>query len=170
MRETILGRGVLSWDSLERVTDRYGTVRLRDHPGRHSNPVEIAGGHEGATGILVARVIEARQSAHVDLHRGIYSAMPSAGEVIILGYGELARAEREPLYVVGLIPPDGRAVDWLEPVQLYRAIDQTVDLIFRIGSRARRFPPRMIAGLSFPDVTSVIPVLSEYEIHPPGSN
>ena len=170
MSECILGRGVLSWDSLERVTDRYGTVRLFRHHRRHAPPVELASGHEGASGVLLARVIEARPSRHYgDLHRKIFPAMPAVGDDVILGRGELARHCEQSLYVVGLIPADGREDDWLDPVQLFRAIDQTVDLVFQPTGLVG-YPPRTIPALVLGSLKSIVLVETQYEIRRPGMN
>jgi hypothetical protein len=171
MTEHILGRGVLTWSNLERVTDRYGTVCLRCHPRHHAPFVELAApAHEGITGVLIARVIEARKTNHPgDVIRKIYPAMPAAGEDIILGSGELARHVADPAHVIGLIPSDGRGTDWLDPVQLFRAIDQTVDLVFRPGC-IRRFPARLIPELTLGEITEMIPVGIEHEIRRPGVN
>jgi hypothetical protein len=155
MSDHILGRGVLSWDSAERQVDRYGTVRLFRHHRPHAPSVAIATGHEGCSGMLLVRVIEARRSHHVgDLHRKIYPVTPEVGEVIVLGVGELARQAREPLYVVGLIPADDRERDWLDPVRLFRAHDQTVELIFRPDGRVR-IAPRVINPIVLGHITSM---------------
>ena len=171
MIEHILGRGVLKWPNLERVTDRYGTVCLSRHHRRHAPFVELAApAHEGTTGVLIARVIEARKTSHPgDVIRKIYPAMPAVGEDIILGSGELARHVADPAHIVGLIPSDGRGTDWLDPVQLFRALDQTVDLVFRPGC-IRRFPARTIPELTLGEITEMIPVRIAYEIRPPGMN
>jgi hypothetical protein len=170
MADHILARGVLSWDSHERQTDRYGTVRLFRHHRPHAPYVEIPTGHEGESGVLLARVIEARKSRHVgDLHRKIYPATPDVGADIILGRGELARQASEPLYIIGLIPTDNREYDWLDPVQLFRAIDQTVDLIFRPSGQVR-IKPRSIPPVVLGRITSMHLVREEHVIHWPGEN
>jgi hypothetical protein len=150
MIEHLLGRGVLSWDADERQSDRYGTVRLFRHHRPHAPFVTIAGAPVGTIGDLLVRVIETRKSNHVgDVFRKIYPIMPEAGEQIILGVGILARHACEPDYVVGVIPLGERDKDWLKPKALYRAHDQTVDLIFRTdGTTVGRVPtiPKIILG------------------------
>lgn len=91
-----LGRGRLNWDSDERVSDRYGTVRLWAEDGSPV-PLAVGPGIEGTTGRLVAVVVEARRSGHVgDLHRGLRPTTPATGEVIVLGRGEFFSEHFDP--------------------------------------------------------------------------
>jgi hypothetical protein len=138
-----LGTGSLSWNGIERRSDRYGTVMLY---AKNSFDVEIAGGAylhpasidkcAGKTGRLVCVVKETRQSTHIgDLFRGIFPTTPELNEEIVLGEGELfvMRVEDDPtkaIESIGLKPADGRPNDWLDPTQLYRAHEQTVELYF----------------------------------------
>lgn len=170
MIEHILGRGVLSWDSTERQVDRYGTVRLLRHHRSHSPDVQIATGHEGAYGTLLARVLEARKSHHVgDLHRKIYPSTPDVGEEINLGRGILARHQREPLYVVGLFPVDGRETDWLDPAKLFRAHRQTVELVFLTDGKVKK-PPRLIPPVVLGRLTAMHIVSVDDGKHWPSSS
>ncbi len=124
-----LGVGVLSWPPDERISDRYGTVKLMNVP--HGSPVErkpiVLTIVPSTRGKLFAEVVEIRQSNHFgDLFRDIYPATPEVGDRIKLGFGELFYEADN----VGLKPDDGRETDWLDPNALYRAIDQTVKLLF----------------------------------------
>jgi hypothetical protein len=121
-----LGTGVLTWNRDERIEDRYGTIWLMASV-TDETPVPFAQLKEGSHGKLVALVLEARQSHHMgDLFREVFPVTPEEGESITLGEGTLFFDER----AVGLLPDDGRDVDWLDINALYRAHAQTVTLYF----------------------------------------
>lgn len=121
----ILGEGLLSWPSHERVSDRYGAVTLTAVDG---NRTPLGAEVEGQHGTLVAEVLETRESMHVgDFFRGFSPSTPSVGDRIVLGTGTVFLGDYGS---VGLSPDDGRDADWLDPHALYRAHDQTVRLLF----------------------------------------
>ena len=121
-----LGTGILNWDRHERVSDRYGTVKLLEALDS-SVAIQLKSVKEGTKGTLYAIVKETRQSQHIgDLFRGIFPETPNLGERIVLGHGLLFYDEES----VGLEPEDGRDNDWLDPHKLYRVHEQTVDLFF----------------------------------------
>lgn len=133
-----LGTGVLTWNGVERRGDRYGAVYLI--PEKHNSftrepspsQVKTQEVHEGERGVLVALVKETRESTHIgDLFHGLYPETPEVGERILLGTGTLFF---EPVPAggvqVGLRPDDRRLSFWLNPRMLYRAHEQTVQLIF----------------------------------------
>lgn len=122
MSQTILiGHGQLNWPPGERISDRYGMVRL--------NGVDIAPTHAGEQATLYAVVTEARKSRHIgDLFRGLFPSTPSVGDQIELGTGTLFFEDGG----VGLEPPDGRDTDWLDPHALYSVHDLTVDLYIQV--------------------------------------
>jgi len=127
--QILIGRGVLTWNKLERISDRYGTVWLHQD-GTEEAPVEL---HiPKGRGTLVALVIDARESDHIgDLFRHIYPVTPKTGDRLELGTGE-AFAEkkgRSPLSI-GVKPDDGRKNDWLDPEKLYRCHNSLVELIW----------------------------------------
>jgi len=67
----LIGRGILTWDREERVSDRYGFVYLLEY-GSSMAPSKCANlawsqGDVGQRAILKAIVLETRQSTH---HRG----------------------------------------------------------------------------------------------------
>lgn len=150
--EHILGRGVLCWNAKERQSDRYGTVELYGWCGDDPPAIPIsASAPFGRLGMLIARVVEVRQSRHVgDIAREIFPSTPTVGEEIILNRGILAVGEEYPEFDVGLIPLDGREEDWLDPHQLYRAIHQTVDLVFLYDESVGAFPARKIPVIVTP--------------------
>ena len=143
---TLIGRGVLNWQRMERVSDRYGAVHLDDHSGEYLGVEDIPAGpikaafvpvtrqRVGKTGKLIATVLEARKSGHIgDLFRGISPRVPKVGQKIELGHGALFYEQNRydpKLTEVGLCPPDGRRSDWLNPRALYDCHDQTVELRF----------------------------------------
>ncbi|MFH0892455.1 MAG: hypothetical protein V1867_06785 [Candidatus Falkowbacteria bacterium] len=122
----LLGTGILNWDRGERVSDRYGTVKLFAFLGQEDTcafNTEL----QGQNGQLVAKVLKTRHSDHIgDLFRGVFPETPEVGEEIVLGRGELF-FERD---AVGLRPDDGRESLWLDIRKLYRAHLQTVELFF----------------------------------------
>lgn len=140
MEVVSLGEGVLTWDSCERQTDRYGTVYLMDD-GHNSltaapSPSIIDEGsarsNVGRKGKLVAVVKKTRDSTHIgDLFRNIFPRTPKKGAKLTLGEGTLfTDAASHGGVIVGLEPDDGRQSDWLDPRALYDAHEQTVELLF----------------------------------------
>lgn len=64
METIILGTGVLTWDRYERMTDRYGTVKLAESTAfQHFITFDEA--PLGQHGTLVAVVLDTRRSAHI---------------------------------------------------------------------------------------------------------
>jgi len=129
----LIGKGVLSWPKSERVSDRYGTVMLMkdgmDSYATQEGPVSLINTPSGKNVRLFATVIENRQSTHIgDILRGLYPSTPDVGETIDLGIGEIFYEQFRSYTLVGLKPNDDRESDWLNPVALYRAHEQTVEL------------------------------------------
>ena len=123
-----LGEGVLIWPSYERKSDRYGFICLLREPSEGSEHVMPAlDGLLEKHGSLVCEVIETRKSNLIDFFRGFYATTPQRGELIWLGQGCLATGEDG---AVGLLPSDGREIDWMNPESLYRCHLQTVRLWF----------------------------------------
>ena len=128
MKGALRGVGRFSWPAAERRSDRYGLVGLlAGDDGTSEWMGLVTAGLVGKAGRLFAVVLETQESRHIgDMFRGIYPATPAVGDEIVLGEGVLfVDTER-----VGLEPSDGRESDWLNPHQLYRAIDQKVELLF----------------------------------------
>jgi hypothetical protein len=130
-----LGTGVLTWEPVERQSDRYGSVWLADKAsGDDATSVISTDAQQFADveGKLRAIVKETRISQHIgDLFRGIFPRTPKVGDIIILGSGvffwenTIGRG-----IAVGLRPHDGRSSDWLSPRSLYDCHHQTVALFF----------------------------------------
>ena len=131
MTYKIIGTGVLSWESVERISDRYGFVFLIDNAdNKEALPFDSALilSQSGLKGTLKAFIIETRDSRHIgDLFRHIYPKTPPIGEEIELGKGTLAFRDD---INVGLEPTDGRESGWLDPHALYQCHEQTVELRF----------------------------------------
>ena len=131
-----LGLGVFNWPRGERVSDRYGAVTLYEDPDNdnvvlRAEACELA---DGEFGVLMARVIETRQSYHIgDIMRGFYPSTPQISQEIYLGTGRFFIQLQGEIQTVGLKPADGRAHDWLNPERLYQAHHQTVELYFIPG-------------------------------------
>lgn len=125
-QQILLGRGILGWFRDERISDRYGSVHLE----ANSDLEEFCNGQRGR---LSALILETKESSHCgDLFRGIYPSTPKIGEEIILGEGELFYFVNYGVKAVGVIPDDKRESDWLNPINLYRCHDQTVELRFEL--------------------------------------
>ena len=138
----MIGSGRLTWNAMERRTDRYGAVYLiPDEEGSDSmcaaplpSTVDEAEARkfEGRKGRLFAKVTETRDSTHIgDLFRGIFPRTPKSGAEISFGSGLLfVEAAPEGGVCIGLRPEDDRDADWLDPRALYDAHEQSVDLFF----------------------------------------
>lgn len=129
-----LAKGWLQWPSKERISDRYGTIRIfKFDPNENETsfddfPPELPLGKYGR---IVAEVIETQESSHIgDLARGIYPQTPEVGEKMVLGEGILFVELDEWSSVVGLKPLEERDYDWLNPEILYKLHDQRVNLSF----------------------------------------
>jgi hypothetical protein len=122
-----LGTGVLDWGPEERISDRYGLVKLFEKPGPERSLVQLRQVSEMAHGRLIAVIRETRPPSHIgDLFHHIF---PKPGEVnasVILGEGELFFEDGG----VGLQPVDGRDTLWLNITALYEVHNQTVTLFF----------------------------------------
>lgn len=125
-----LGTGALDWERKERISDRYGLVKLFDKPGPAKQAIGLRRIKEGLHGRLVAVVKETRESTHIgDLFHRVFPTRPEVGEQIVLGEGMLFFEDGG----VGLMPDDGREALWLNMQSLYRAHSQTVTLFFDIS-------------------------------------
>ena len=132
-----IGRGVFSWDSTERRSNRYGSFHLADRPYDGEDREEVALDIQACRDLcgkrvhLVADVVATRESGHIgDVFLGIYPSKPQPGERIDLGVGvlDLTPSWEEGSYDIVLKPEDGRAELWIDPRQLYRLHDQTVNI------------------------------------------
>lgn len=133
-----VGHGVLTWDSQERRSDRYGAISLtaetfEGQPIVTERKLDVAAlkGLEGQRVKVWVKVVESRESGHSgDDFLKVYPSQPEVGEIIELGVGVLALPmvpwNWQP--AVALMPGDGREKFWMDPRALYRAHDQTVDL------------------------------------------
>lgn len=127
IKKIFLGEGILNWDRTERVSDRYGTVKLFLSLNLDEN-IAFDTVEAGKSGRLIAVVKEIRKSDHIgDLFYGIRPVMPKKGEKIILGEGILFY---EGIFAVGVKPKNERQSLWLDIKKLYRAHLQTVCLYF----------------------------------------
>jgi len=126
--KVLLGTGILSWDRVERVTDRYGTVKLFnsiDQDSATAFDINLS----GKKGELIAEVIETRKSNHIgDLFHGISPTVPKVGDVLLLGKGKVFF---EGIFAVGVQPVRKRETLWMDIKNLYRAQFQTVKLFFK---------------------------------------
>lgn len=121
-----LGTGHLVWYPAERRTDRYGAVFLVGEEDGIS-PLPLDPDAEARHGRLIARVIETMTPTHVgDTNRGIKPTIPKVGESIVLGLGTVFYENG----TVGVRPDLDRKIDWMNPLALYRCVDQWVELCF----------------------------------------
>jgi len=122
-----LGTGVFDWDSGERISDRYGLVKLFDMPGPTKKEIRLRQFKEGSHGRLVAVVRKTREATHIgDLFHRVFPTKPELNEQVVLGEGTLFFEDDG----VGLLPDDGRDTLWLNMQALYRVHNQTVTLFF----------------------------------------
>jgi hypothetical protein len=130
----LIGTGVLTWNSAERITDRYGSVALMPD-GQTSRsgerpylPISAVSGR----GRLVAVVLESRTSTHIgDLFRDIYPSRTAAGSKILLNkrVGTVFLEDSRGQISIGVRPDDQQqCADWLDPHQLYRVHEHLVEL------------------------------------------
>jgi hypothetical protein len=129
-----IATGVVTWQSGERVSDRYGTLFLRKTPGG-GDIVPLPDTYDGENGTLIACIREARRSPHIgDLFCGLHPPEEplAPGTEVRLGTGALFREDLEDGegVAIGVLPGDGREYDWLDPEALYQVHHQTVDLFF----------------------------------------
>ena len=95
----LCGRGILTWNKSERVSDRYGSVWLMENGNSLSAQVSPARSSVlpedvGKRCRLFCTVLETRQSTHIgDLFHGVFPSTPKQGETIILGTGLLFTEE-----------------------------------------------------------------------------
>lgn len=135
---TLVGVGILSWNGLERRSNRYGSIHLYnktykgEHPGvpvRHDYLTLLR--FETKRVRIVAKVIESRESGHIgDIFLGIRPSKTEVGACIDLGIGTLETImntyDQRPDLV--LHPDDGRSELWFDPRLLYRLHDHTVEI------------------------------------------
>lgn len=129
-KERLVGIGVLNWNRDERVTDRYGSVKLyvsEDNGCEETVPINAV--KEGEYGELIVVVKETRKSPHTgDLFREIFPTTPKVGDRFVLGAGKVFFSEHNS---IGLKPIEDRELDWLDPHKLYQVHFQTVELYFK---------------------------------------
>ncbi|HSL82426.1 MAG TPA: hypothetical protein VLF66_06585 [Thermoanaerobaculia bacterium] len=130
----LIGTGVLTWNSAERTSDRYGAVALMPD-GATSRTAEesyIPIGPISGRGRLVAVVLQSRTSTHIgDLFRKIYPSRTATGSRILLNerVGTVFLANDRGMISIGIRPDDlRRSTDWLDPRQLYRVHEHLVEL------------------------------------------
>ncbi len=136
----LYGKGVFAWDSIERRTNRYGSFTLNDSPYNDIDKVEVVRNDEVLNALVAKRVrvtaivVENRPSDHIgDQFLGIKPPNPptAVGTEIDLGVGVLMHAPDwagNPAPV--LMPIDGREELWIDPRQLFKLHDQTVEVHF----------------------------------------
>ena len=133
MTKHILGTVKFTWKEKERRTDRYGSVYLLES-NRTSESIyaviTVPPSIYGKKVKLMALIKETRKSAHIgDFFRKIYPRNPNVGDLIVLGEGRIFTKKNDDHLEVGVLPEDGRSIDWMNPRSLYDCHDQTVDII-----------------------------------------
>jgi len=130
----LVGRGILSWLSTERVSDRYGSVFLMADgetsltlAAKVFPPVWVAPPDQ--PGRLICLVSEPRESTHIgDMFRCLYPRTPKVGDILVLGDGLAFSEIQSGRTAIGVKPVDGRASDWLNPRALYDVHESYVEL------------------------------------------
>lgn len=130
-----LGSGTFTWQSHERVSDRYGSFflfkinKLKDKISLFDTV--LLNQLQGTFGTLKAKVVSTRTSVHIgDLYRGFMPTTPNVNECIILGSGFLFSETKHGIVSIGLKPKINRTSDWLNPLSLYKCHEQDVDIFF----------------------------------------
>jgi hypothetical protein len=137
-----IGQGILTWPASERRNDTYGLVYLMSAGNSlcSEEDLKFYNIQQGnlpsmlAPVRLTAKVIEARQSTHIgDLYHQVFPSMPKVGEEIVLGEGYFTYRVHPSLpsigIMVGIEPFDKRPKQKMDIHALYRAHEQTVELI-----------------------------------------
>ncbi|MFA6661434.1 MAG: hypothetical protein WCS56_00205 [Bacilli bacterium] len=131
-----IAHGILTWDGIERRSQRYGTFIL-DNTDYYSNVHVLNFVNKAHLQTLVgkqvrltAKVLKSRDSGHVgDQFLHIFPSKPKAKEEVEIGVGHLFIEKGfGGNTAIGLIPSDGRETLWLNPIKLYRLHDQTIDI------------------------------------------
>lgn len=147
-----LGTGTLTWDSVERQTDRYGAVYLI--PDGNNSLTEASSPSlldaveceivDGCFGTLTAVVQRTRKSAHIgDLFHSVFPRTPEVGQKIRLGEGMLKIGKNhDGSLQIELHPADGRSEFWMDIRALYDVHEQTVDLQFKTASTTKGEQPK----------------------------
>lgn len=119
---TILGTGLLSWPSTERIAGRYGIVAL----------FRLGISNEGESG-LQGLPWNVDVASLVGKH-GALVAYLEDGQGVSLGTGTFFTEQAYGLTYVGLKPDEPREEDWLDPMQLHKVdaymCRQSVELYF----------------------------------------
>lgn len=111
-----------SWNSVDRISDRYGSFNLPDG-------VEIPPDLIRKRCRVTVTVIEVKRCTHIgDLCHGFGHTMPKQGESHVLAVGELLWSPHE-LNSVAIKPIDDRKHFWIDPMLLYRLCHQKVEIV-----------------------------------------
>lgn len=136
----LLGSGIVTWDSEERVSNRYGAFTLTEDNYNHDAHAPVTFDTEGLklSGLLGKRVkitclvTESRPSGHAgDKPLRLEPVQPAVGAIIEVGIGILETAPMQfanPAPAIMLRPEIDRAELWIDPRQLYQLHDQTVQV------------------------------------------
>ena len=125
----LIGNGIVSWNKVERQSDRYGTISMFN-TGKLF--IDTINKYLDKQGKLICEILETRASYHIgDLYHGFFPQTPKIGDMIELGNGKLF-IEKDEYYSVGLSPVDNRATFWLDPKKLYNIHNQTINLFFEV--------------------------------------
>ena len=149
MERILVGLGHLTWEKDERRLNRYGSVFLMtptssgdgDASGDGNNTVAPLNKKIKGYGQLIATIVSPRESQHVgDKNRRIFPSLPSEGETYLLGEGMADyNASFDNVTCFGVMPKDGRANDWLNPVALYACHSSIVKLEWVKKRKPRNF-------------------------------
>jgi len=152
MTKVLVATGIFMWEGLERRSDRYGrfyacsSTLNGNVEVQPTFEVEAAEALNGKRVRITVEVVSARESGHVgDMFHGISPMKPKKGDVIDLGVGifDVGRNyNNDP--DIGLRPNDGRSAWWINPNQLYKLHDQTVNVF--VEETQDEFTPSAFPG------------------------
>lgn len=136
----LFGAGIVTWDSEERKSKRYGHFYLsnKDYKEKETFPnwldTENLVALDGSKVTIYCKVLESRKSGHIgDLFLSyggnfVRPKQPQVNDLINVGTGYLHLETAKEGLVFGLKPDDGREQLWIDPLKLYEIHDQTVEL------------------------------------------
>lgn len=132
-----VGKGILTWLKSERVSDRYGSVYLIE-----DGQTSLTGDDDGKLptlwsppagemGVLIAEVLDARESTHIgDLFRGLSPRTPKTGDIIVLGTGRAFTEVQADRKCIGVNPVKDDGSSWMNPRALYDCHESLVRLVW----------------------------------------
>jgi hypothetical protein len=138
--ETLVGKGIFTWDKRERVSNRYGSFFLsfESYEGEKTKldldsfgilNLDLINNLNNKKVKVTCKVIETRKSGHIgDLFLKIFPSIPEINEIIEFDGILNITIDQEMGLCFILKPEDNRRELWIDPRKLYKLHDQTVEV------------------------------------------